>query len=169
MTSLDNSEINEQSELEVDAANQPLSKCIRCRSPYTALEHEWDLDPLHPALLRSTVYYLSNDPIFQREKPYFMNVPVDPKWAPQVKQTNVCYTQKVVDITDIRGHEEHFALDQQGFALRTLESALAYEDFESTDMITTRFYNEVKNFILAETKAAEVLPFDFQVSSRIMT
>ncbi|KAK3377121.1 hypothetical protein B0T24DRAFT_648779 [Lasiosphaeria ovina] len=121
------------------------------------------LDPASPLHFNASIFYMKPDPLYNVEKPYFMNIPLDPTWVPKLKQTNVAYTRKTVAITDIRGHEDVFTLDQSGFELGTLRTGLSYDDFAKTDTIVSRFYDEVKVFLKQYTGAAEVLPFDFQV------
>ncbi|OHE96221.1 hypothetical protein CORC01_08439 [Colletotrichum orchidophilum] len=83
---------------------------------------------------------------------------------PTLKQTNVKYTRKTISVTNVRGSEDIFKLDRQGFQLGQLQSKLSYEDFASTDSIVNQYYEEVKAFLKQNTGAVEVLPFDFQAN-----
>lgn len=115
--------------------------------------------PLH----YSTIFYMKRDPRYDNEKPYFFNIPVDASWLSTVQQTNVCYTRKKIAISDIRGHENMFSLDTYGFQLGKLVTGLSYDDFAVTDLVVSRYYEEVRNYIKRHTGAVDVLPFDFQV------
>lgn len=130
---------------------------------HTDLSKEWEVDKYEPARQVATVFYIQPTPQYDAEKPYFMNVPVDPAWGPNIKQTNVSYTRKRISITDVRGHENEFTLDKSGFQLGNLQTSLPYEAFADTEAIITSYYEEVKAFLLNHTEAVEVLPWDFQV------
>lgn len=130
---------------------------------FTDLTRKWEIDDVEPCRYQSSIFYTKQNPVYEKENPYFMNIPIDPSWVPKLKQTNVSYTRKVVSVTDIRGHPELFSLDRQGFQLGTLQTALAYDSFADTATIVSRFYEEVKVFLEKHTGAVEVLPFDFQV------
>ncbi|KAK0732131.1 hypothetical protein B0H67DRAFT_679620 [Lasiosphaeris hirsuta] len=129
---------------------------------FTDLTRVWELDGFSPPLYRASIFYMKPSPQYDVEKPYFMNIPVDPAWL-GMKQTNVSYTRKTVAVADIRGHQHLFSLDVSGFQLGYLQSEIPYEGFADSDMIVSRFYDEVKSFLMRETGAADVLPFDFQV------
>lgn len=130
---------------------------------FTNLIRTWELDGSAPARYNASVFYIQRDQLYDVEKPYFMNIPVDPSWIPTVRQTNVSYTRKTVAITDIKGHETLFSLDKHGFELGALNTSLCYDDFASTETIVSRFYDEVRCLLQQSTGAVEVLPFDFQV------
>jgi len=133
----------------------------------TDLGLKWELDKYEPKRCEAGVFYMKPDELYDVEKPYFMNIPIDPAWPPAIKQTNVRYTRKTIIVCDIRGHVDEFTLDRQGFQLRSFETRLVYDDFASTDSIVSRYYQEVKDFLLNCTGASDVLPFDFQVGSRM--
>lgn len=130
---------------------------------FTDLCRKWELDAFNPSFYRASIFYMRPGPQYEAEKPYFMNIPVDPAWLPTVKQTNVSYTRKTVAVADIRGHESLFSLDTNGFQLGQLKSNVPYDGFADTDTIISRYYDEVKLFLINYTGAVEVLPFDFQV------
>ncbi|KAF4119670.1 hypothetical protein GMORB2_4579 [Geosmithia morbida] len=128
----------------------------------------WDLDGLDPpqSVRHASVFYMKPDVERSVDKPYFLNIPVDDSWMPMVKQTNVVYTRRQIAVTDIRGHESHFRLDTHGFQLAPLMTSLPYDDFSATDAIVSRYYGEVREFLMRELGASQVLPFDFQVRRR---
>ncbi|KAK4201352.1 putative Aspirochlorine biosynthesis protein N, partial [Triangularia verruculosa] len=112
---------------------------------------------------QASVFYMKPDPLYDKEKPYFMNIPIDPAWMPKLRQTNVSYTRRTIDAADIRGHERLFSLDKHGFRLENFHTSLEYNEFANTDLVVTRYYQEVQVFLKQYTGATEVLPFDFQV------
>ena len=121
-----------------------------------------EIDKFNPIEHISTVFYIRPEPLFKTEKPYFMNVPV--KHMSGLAESNVCYTRKLVSITNIRGYENLFSLDKTGFEIGTLKTSLAYEDFDSPTAITTTYYAEIKQFLMERTGGSFVLPFDYQAS-----
>ncbi|KAF4430286.1 hypothetical protein FACUT_8945 [Fusarium acutatum] len=130
---------------------------------FTDFSQEWELDRFKPQMYIASIFYMNRDPQYEKEKPYFFNIPVSDSWVPEVRQTNVCYTRKTVAITNIRGHEGSFGLDKQGFQITKMLTGLSYDDFAVTETITTRFYPEVKDLLLRLPGSIDVLPFDFQV------
>ncbi len=120
-----------------------------------------EIDQFNPSEHRSMVFYIRPEPLFEKEKPYFMNVPV--KHMEGLEQSNVCYARKNVAFTNIRGHESLFSLDKTGFEVGTLKTALTYEDFNDPIAITTTHYDEIKNFLMEKTGGSFVVPFDYQV------
>lgn len=68
-----------------------------------------------------------------------------------------------VTITDIRGREPHFNLDDNGFCLLKSDSS-AEVDFTSDESIKQIYYPELEKFLLQNVPGAErVLPFDYTV------
>ncbi|KAF2489453.1 hypothetical protein BU16DRAFT_519476 [Lophium mytilinum] len=112
----------------------------------------------------STVFYMNHLPLYQKEKPYFLNVPVDA--GSELAQTNVGYTRQQIHVANIRGCEHVFTLDQTGFQLGKLQTKLTYEDFADSKAIAKRFFPEVQQFLREALGASEVLTFDYQVRRR---
>lgn len=123
-----------------------------------------EIDPHIPGPLKAPVFYIRPDPLYEAEKPYFMNIPVT--YMKGLKQTNVSYTMRMVSFHDIRGNESHYTVDKQGFALGNMRTSLAYEDFEDPKKITTVYFQEVRNFLKKSLGASYVLPWDYQVRRR---
>ena len=130
---------------------------------FTDLSREWELDHFDPPIYEASIFYMKPTRQYEVEKPYFMNIPIDPTWAPNIKQTNVSYTRKTVAVSDIRGHEDIFSLDKNGFQIGHLRSRMLYHDFGTSEAIVSRYYKEVVAFLIQYTGACEVVPFDFQV------
>lgn len=123
-----------------------------------------EIDAFDPRFQTAALFYLRPDPLYEVEKPYFMNIPVHDMQG--LRQTNVSYTLRTSNFTDIRGHESIFSLDRQGFAVGNLKTSLQYQDFEDSSKIVTKYYDEVCDFLKRSTGACDVLPFDYQVSRR---
>jgi hypothetical protein len=119
------------------------------------------IDHLSPHQEISSVFYLSPIPLYRKEKPFFLNVPVHR--MPGARQTNVTHTAKIIKVTDIRGSEDKFTLGTAGFQVGKLETHLQYSDFDGEASITTKYFPEVRDFLMKQTSAREVLPWDYQV------
>jgi hypothetical protein len=130
---------------------------------FTNLSRQWELDAFKPFIYKASIFYMNPASQHHIEKPYFFNIPVEESWQPKVKQTNVCYTRKTVAVADIRRHQGSFSMDIHGFQLGILHTSLDYDDFSSDGQIVTRYYQEVKDFLINYLGALDVLPFDFQV------
>jgi hypothetical protein len=117
-----------------------------------------------PLAKSTTVFYMKPQPLYEKEKPYFLNVPVDD--GGDLAQTNVGYTRIPVSVTDIRGQQDKFTLDKHGFQLGTFHSKLNYDDFADTKKLTSLFYAEVQRFLRSSLGATDVLTFDYQVRAR---
>jgi hypothetical protein len=108
------------------------------------------------------IHYLSPDPMYETVKPYFMNIPM----GEDIGHTNVVHTGRDVALTDLRGMEDQFRLDQSGFQIENCVTSLAYEEFAKAEIVTSKFFAEVQALLMQKTGAAEVIPFDYQVRRR---
>jgi hypothetical protein len=125
-----------------------------------------EIDAFHPNLRRAPLFYLRPQSLYEVEKPYFMNIPVHNMEG--LKQTNVSYTMRTANFTDIRGYESLFSVDKHGFAIGDLKTNLQYENFDDPTKITTTYYEEVCDFLKQNLGASDVLPFDYQVIKLIV-
>src|SRR5271155_2716282 len=82
------------------------------------------------------------------EKPYIYTYEHDP-------QTNFSQDTKPAVIHDIRGHEDEFTLDKNGFQIYQHESA--EKDFTDDEKIKTEYYREVEDLLKAATGAHKVV------------
>jgi hypothetical protein len=117
-----------------------------------------------PIIKTTSVFYMKSQPLYKLEKPYFLNVPVDT--GSDLPQTNVNYTRSEIRVTDVRPQKDKFTLDEHGFQVGKLQTALSYDDFANFDKIGSHFYPEVQQFLRDTLGAAEVFTFDFQVRRR---
>lgn len=85
--------------------------------------------------------YLEWSDIFNTEKPYTIvsNMP----WLPNSKKNNLTFTQGPEElISDIRGRENEFTLDQNGFAF--VSPSFSDFDVSSHVAVETSFYPEAE-------------------------
>ncbi|KAF5968001.1 serine/threonine protein kinase [Fusarium bulbicola] len=72
-----------------------------------------ELDSL-PSKSATLQFFDASDPKWTTEKPFYSNIPFT---QTKIANTNVINTSARVQISDIRGHESHFTLDNNGFQL----------------------------------------------------
>lgn len=87
--------------------------------------------PLYPegpiTTIQTALYFLKPNKLFEVEKPYAFKFPAD---AGNMRQTNMeMELCKGITLTDIRGHEQSFTIETNGFAVLAFDSGLKYEDF----------------------------------------
>lgn len=114
--------------------------------------------------LDTQVWYLIKDPKFDTEKPFYSNIPFE---HPEAKQTNLESTPEEVVIHNIRGHEDDFELDKQGFQVLRKSSVAEYSLFESTDWIQDVYYPEIEKLLrqaVGESQVERVYIYDHTVS-----
>jgi len=102
--------------------------------------------------------FLHRDEKHQTEKPYKLQY--DP--GEDIPRWNcVNETQSGVRIHDIRGKEDQFTLEKQGFAVYKLNSKLSPEDFDNETKVKKVYYQELSQ-LLKETlgaKRVEILEY----------
>lgn len=120
-----------------------------------------EIDHMEPKTQVSQVFYIAPLPLYQSEKPFFLNIPVHR--IEGARQTNVMHTARDVTFTDIRGHEFLFGLDKTGFEICKMNTYLSYEDFSDPQVIVGRYFEEVAAKLKDVTGAKTVKPWDYQV------
>lgn len=54
---------------------------------------------------------------------------------------------RVMPIYDVRGKEDHFTLENNGFVFTNIDSKGKYEDFFDPEWVTTVYYKEVADLV----------------------
>ncbi|KAK0738668.1 hypothetical protein B0T18DRAFT_334096 [Schizothecium vesticola] len=110
-------------------------------------------------VISSHIYYLAPLPRYRTEKPYYVNFPVTN--VPGVSQHNVCHERYGgIRMHDIRGREDEFSLDTQGFQLTRHSTSMTNDEFEIDHVIREKYYPEVISLLTRVLGAAQVLPFE---------
>lgn len=93
--------------------------------------------------ISTEIYHLQELPRYVSEKPYTM------RYIPETEMeiTNVVREKRIVTVEDMRGLENDFSLDIQGFTVAKLPSKMAYEDYDSRDMITDVYLPEIEKVL----------------------
>ncbi|MCJ1310491.1 hypothetical protein MMC25_004155 [Agyrium rufum] len=80
-----------------------------------------------PIVEKALIQFIKNLPLYQSEKPFqlFIDIPTS---APDQRKTNIEFSTHEVEIHDIRGQEEDFSLEKQGFQVGRLERWKEFEE-----------------------------------------
>ncbi|KAF2736408.1 putative CmcJ-like methyltransferase [Polyplosphaeria fusca] len=94
--------------------------------------------------IRASLTFLKPDPLHDHEKPYRLRY--DP--GPGIPRTN-CTTlsQENIVIKDIRGQEDAYSLDQNGFEVVELESELSPKAFLDIERVKDVWYDELSTML----------------------
>jgi hypothetical protein len=113
----------------------------------------------------TSMYLLERDVLWKTVKPY------DLKFNPPAgfpKTNAVLRRYDNIQVEDIRGRENEFSIQKNGFELIRLEAPLTLQDFEGGDhnKLTEHYFKPLANALKALLKAQRVQIFDFQVSDK---
>ena len=89
------------------------------------------------------IYHLRQDELYSSEKPYTMRYAPNGRMMP----TNVVREKRTVKVRDLRGREDHFDLDRDGFVVKTLKSKMTYEDYDDSENITKTYLQELEGVL----------------------
>jgi hypothetical protein len=107
--------------------------------------------------------FLQREDKHKTEKPYKLQYdPGDdiPRWNCKNE------TQSGVRIHDIRGKEDQFTLDKQGFAVYRLNSKLSPEDFDDDAKVKKVYYHELSQLLIDTLGAARVEVLEYGIRKR---
>lgn len=97
------------------------------------------------------------------EKPYSLRY--EP--SKDFPRTNFASEARHIAIEDVRGRENEFALDRQGFALLRIEPSMEYDDFDDNDKVQTIYFKQVAEGIRKMLGASRVQIFEHVVSNTL--
>ena len=97
--------------------------------------------------------FLRRESKHNTEKPYKLQY--DP--GEGLPRSN-CINEATTDITiqDIRGRENQFTLEREGFAYRRMKSSLAPEEFYHEERVKKVYYQELQQFLMKNLGAKRV-------------
>lgn len=115
--------------------------------------------------ITASLRFLERSPLYEKEKPYTIDYSI-PAWEADIERTNFRADAHEVVITDIRGKEDQFTFDANGFAVIETESEMSYDDFQDRKKVETVFCEEMASILLQYfNDAAAVRVFDIEVSA----
>ncbi|KAL8742478.1 MAG: hypothetical protein Q9190_005040 [Brigantiaea leucoxantha] len=115
----------------------------------------------------ASLRFLERSSFYEKEKPYTIDYRI-PTWEADIERTNFRADAHEVVITDIRGKEDQFTFDTNGFAVieSESESEMSYEDFQDRKKVETVFCEEMASSLLQYfNDAAAIRVFDIEVSA----
>jgi hypothetical protein len=101
--------------------------------------------PYEPVDVKTQFWFLKREAKhIEEEKPFKLRY--DP--GPGIPRQN-CSNESVGGITvhDIRGSEDKFSIENQGFAIGQLQTKMAPEDFNDDEKIKSVYYEELKEVL----------------------
>jgi len=106
-------------------------------------------------------FFDSHLDIYKAAKPYVCLVPLThaPKDFPQ---TNIEGIRKEIPVTDVRGAEDQFTLDVQGFQL--VRHSPSFDDWQNGKRVVKEYYPHITNLIKRNMGTESVYIFDHTVS-----
>lgn len=111
--------------------------------------------------IHTDMYFLKKDNLHTIEKPYAFRYPIEDDDS--IPQTNMKMGQRSLTVTDMRGTEDKFKIDTDGFEILRHESALDYEGFYDTERVTI-YLRELEVLLKRHLKATYVEVFRHGVS-----
>ncbi|KAL7928349.1 hypothetical protein V8C35DRAFT_318437 [Trichoderma chlorosporum] len=125
--------------------------------------------PIAQGPMESQVWYLKDDPKWEKEKPYYSNIPFE---HPDAKQTNLETEPSNVSVVDIRGREGEFDLEQHGFCVvRTDLDDIdnIYPNFADPCWVQDNYYARLEKWMRAaigDDKIRRIYIYDHTVRRR---
>ncbi|KAK1835679.1 hypothetical protein QBC39DRAFT_388621 [Podospora conica] len=111
----------------------------------------------------SELLYLKKLPLYAKEKPFQLFVPVAAD-AADTRSTNLEFESKEQTFEDIRGREADFSLDSHGFRTGVYPTGLDSDMFGDREVVESRYFDEVRE-ILRDVEGGydEVFLFDWRL------
>ncbi|KAI1144779.1 hypothetical protein F4825DRAFT_445537 [Nemania diffusa] len=109
--------------------------------------------------VNSSFFYLSRLPIYETEKPFYVNFPVTEKSGSSHSNLSHDLYENIL-IRDIRGHEDKFGIDTHGFQLIRHATSMSNVDFENDASIRSKYYPEMEQLVIRLLGASKVFVFE---------
>lgn len=118
-----------------------------------------------PPTIKSSMFYLDRDQIYDNEKPYSMRYqPLD-----GTPQSNFIKSEHPITVRSMRERDAGpFHLDECGFQLIPLKSQLKYDEYWDNEKIQQIYVQEVKDALKTELHAKFVHVLDYAVCASPM-
>lgn len=117
--------------------------------------------------VNSQVNYLKKLPLYQREKPFQLFVPIDPD-APDQRATNLEFESNERTFHDIRDRIHDCSLDTHGFQLLDHPTKLDLPSFQDRATVESRYFPEVEQILKnIEGGYDRIFIFDWRVRHTI--
>ena len=111
------------------------------------------------ARARTTINFIQQDELYLEEKPYLLTYE-----APQdFPRTNIKLDERVVAVEDVRGRENEFTINKNGFTIMQVNTKLSYEDFNDDALVKQVYLKEVAEALKSLLGASRVQVFEHVV------
>lgn len=115
--------------------------------------------------LQASMGFLSDLKIYTQEKPYHLTLSKDRDADSFL--TNIVYDiYENTRITNVRGHENHFTVDEHGFQFETWRTLLNESDFDSDSEVRNRYFPEMIKLLETKLGAKEVRIMQYSIRKR---
>lgn len=115
----------------------------------------------------SHVNYLKKLPLYQKEKPFQLFVPIDPD-ATNQRASNLEFEPKERTFFDIRDRIHDCSLDTNGFQLREFPTKLDLPSFRDRGVVESSYFPEIEQILKhIEGGYDRVFIFDWRVRHRL--
>ncbi|KAJ5159115.1 uncharacterized protein N7500_008766 [Penicillium coprophilum] len=111
----------------------------------------------------ASICYCANLKLFEKEKPYYCNVPCPPGYAQTNQETE---RRSGIKFTDMRSDWDGFNLDKQGFEPFCFDAEGWKSDFSNDAAIETTYYPFVESLLKRRFGNVRVQIFDHTVRKR---
>ena len=113
------------------------------------------------AVVESSIHFLTRDKVYEHEKPYQLKYVA----ADGIPTTNIrLEKQEPVKISSIRGQEQQFSLDKNGFTVLKMDKEVSYDDFNNPAGVK-RYLNMVAEQLKMRLGADKVQVYQYVVSN----
>ena len=111
------------------------------------------------AVVETSIHFLTRDDLYKTEKPYQLKYMANPG----IPKSNLrLEKQNTTKISNIRGQEENFSFDKNGFAVLKMDKGVPYDDFDKPEGIR-RYLDAVTENVRALLGANKVQAFQYVV------
>lgn len=113
-----------------------------------------------PQHVRAKIYFLEHSKLYETEKPYSL------EFDGGILPSSNLISHKIEDllIHDLRGNEDKFNFEENGFAILDIPSEMEYHDFDNLTKINDVYCPELAAAVMKYMGAKAVQFFDAQVS-----
>lgn len=120
------------------------------------------LSTIPQSTIRSSIWFLEDDPLYATVKPYSLAFTPEA----QIPRDNIQRTEVPVSISDLRGNEERFDLDLNGFRVLRFRDEHNEIDWDEVKMVEDLHYPRVVSAVEQLIPGAQCIALHHQVSPR---
>lgn len=113
----------------------------------------------------TTINFIQKDELYLEEKPYLLTYEA-PHGFPR---TNIKLDERVIAVEDVRGHENEFTINKNGFTIMQVNTKLSYEDFNDDDLVKQVYLKEVAEALKSLLGASRVQVFEHIVRKIVLS